>query len=61
MEVGEDGWPEMLYEEAKDQFGLEKPASRKSGSEGSKKKGGPSRRESKIAEVKREKKRLRKR
>ena len=31
---------EMLYEEAKDRFGLEKPASRKSGSEGSKKKGG---------------------
>ena len=52
---------EMLYEEAKDRFGLEKSASGKSGSEGSEKKGGPSRRERKIAEVRREKKRLRKR
>ena len=51
---------EMLYEEAEDRFGLEKPASRKSGGEASEKKGGPSRRERKIAEVRREKKRLRK-
>ena len=51
---------EILYEEAEGRFGLEKPASGKGSGEG-KKKGGPSRRERKIAEVKRDKKRLRKR
>jgi len=51
---------EILYEEAKERFGLEKPAGGTGGSDG-KRKGGPSRRERKIAEVKREKKRLRKR
>ena len=51
---------EILYEEAEGRFGLEKAASGKGRGEG-KKKGGPSRRERKIAEVKRDKKRLRKR
>ena len=47
----------VLCKEAEEWFGLEKPASGKGSGEG-KKRGGPSRRERKIAEVKRYKKRL---
>ena len=51
---------EVLYEEAKQTFGLEKPAGEKNGkkTDGGKK-GGPSRRERRIVELRKEKKKLR--
>ena len=48
---------ELLYEEGKERFGLENPKSGKE--DGRKEKGGPSRRETKIAKLRAEKKKLR--